>query len=602
MKPPLVHFSPLPTMRNGIADYAAAILERLTGRYDCICVLEDPDMISEHLANQVQVISLRDYALSKRELASYRHLAHLGNNKDHIGIISALQDRSATVVLHDPTLLYLLEHWAQVTLGEPGAIVPVIRTLSGGQPARLLKAKLSDGVSLSSAYREVDCLQVLKQIARSVITHSDHGQTLVRAAGFEGTVRVLTHFADLPNPEQVATRRRAWRRQFGIRPDTFLMSSIGFVTVSKRIDLVLECLANLPSSVGNWVYLVAGEMRTPGLIAIRDRLGLHGRVIFVDYLSPETLNDVLAASDLLINLRFPTSGETSGTVCRGFGVGLPAIVSDHGWYSELPDDAVWHITPIPGPTAQADLYTVLLTCLLDRNILAKKGKGARLYAEQNMSLDKISENFSRAIEEDQGMLRQEPKQVIQTTVLSQPIARTNDSFDAEGTLKDHLLQALEDERVTADGYPCPLSEWPGAFSPLILEPSLEKRPVDPTEPCQIVTVCQHGHGQNIFDLITDIGQNMKNGDYLTVAVFFNRPLRPGAPENSHIYSSDSEFSLPGYLSFLLQEVGFETIRARHRYLNGRTLDNSYAALALATARKVGSHSRSDNYRKIKITV
>ena len=49
---------------------------------------------------------------------------------------------------------------------------------------------------------------------------------------------------------------------------------------------------------------------------------------------------LMAACDVLVNLRYPTMGETSGSVIRALGLAKPLLVSDVGWFSELPDDAV----------------------------------------------------------------------------------------------------------------------------------------------------------------------------------------------------------------------------------------------------------------------
>ena len=49
---------------------------------------------------------------------------------------------------------------------------------------------------------------------------------------------------------------------------------------------------------------------------------------------------LMAACDVLVNLRYPTMGETSGSVIRALSLGKPLLVSDVGWFSELPDDVV----------------------------------------------------------------------------------------------------------------------------------------------------------------------------------------------------------------------------------------------------------------------
>ena len=44
--------------------------------------------------------------------------------------------------------------------------------------------------------------------------------------------------------------------------------------------------------------------------------------------------------DLVFNLRYPTNGETSAALIQAMGLEKPCVVTDIGWFSEIPDDAV----------------------------------------------------------------------------------------------------------------------------------------------------------------------------------------------------------------------------------------------------------------------
>ena len=43
---------------------------------------------------------------------------------------------------------------------------------------------------------------------------------------------------------------------------------------------------------------------------------------------------------LILNLRYPYGGESSATVLQAMAYGKPCVVTDIGWFSELPDDCV----------------------------------------------------------------------------------------------------------------------------------------------------------------------------------------------------------------------------------------------------------------------
>jgi len=65
---------------------------------------------------------------------------------------------------------------------------------------------------------------------------------------------------------------------------------------------------------------------------VRERVRLTG------YVSEDDFFRHLKAVDVVVNLRYPTAGETSGTLIRALGGGLPVIVTDFGQFAELPDD------------------------------------------------------------------------------------------------------------------------------------------------------------------------------------------------------------------------------------------------------------------------
>ncbi|PYT03080.1 MAG: glycosyl transferase family 1, partial [Acidobacteria bacterium] len=67
---------------------------------------------------------------------------------------------------------------------------------------------------------------------------------------------------------------------------------------------------------------------------LEDRVEITGHVALAEF------ERRIAETDIALNLRERTVGETSGSLCRVMAAGVAAIVSDVGWFGELPDDAV----------------------------------------------------------------------------------------------------------------------------------------------------------------------------------------------------------------------------------------------------------------------
>jgi glycosyltransferase involved in cell wall biosynthesis len=84
----------------------------------------------------------------------------------------------------------------------------------------------------------------------------------------------------------------------------------------------------------------------------------------------------MAACDVILNLRYPTVGESSGTLLRSLGLGKPVLVSDIGSFREFPDDIC---LKVPVNEMEEDLLFEYLNLLVSRPSLAR-GMGERARA------------------------------------------------------------------------------------------------------------------------------------------------------------------------------------------------------------------------------
>jgi glycosyltransferase involved in cell wall biosynthesis len=102
---------------------------------------------------------------------------------------------------------------------------------------------------------------------------------------------------------------------------------------------------------------------------------------------------LMAACDVLVNLRYPTMGETSGSVIRALALGQALLVSDVGWFSELPDDAV---LKVPVDDYEVATIEAALTVAADHG--ATLGAAARAYVEREHALPAVADAYVAALE------------------------------------------------------------------------------------------------------------------------------------------------------------------------------------------------------------
>src|SRR5207244_8369053 len=82
-----------------------------------------------------------------------------------------------------------------------------------------------------------------------------------------------------------------------------------------------------------------------------NEVGLHGAVRMLGYVDLERFYVSMRACDAIINLRYPTAGETSGTLARSLAEGRAVIVNNYASWAELPSDVALKVE-IDGPQGE----------------------------------------------------------------------------------------------------------------------------------------------------------------------------------------------------------------------------------------------------------
>jgi glycosyltransferase involved in cell wall biosynthesis len=173
-----------------------------------------------------------------------------------------------------------------------------------------------------------------------------------------------------------------------------LIGCFGFLTMNKRIPQLLEAFAAFRRDrPGARLLLVGGAGERFDVARRLERLGLTEGVERLDYVPEERMWSLMAACDVLVNLRYPTMGETSGSVIRALSLGKPLLVSDVGWFSELPDDAV---LKVPVDEHEVRVIEAALGVAVDHG--ASLGKAARAYVEREHALAAVADAYVAALE------------------------------------------------------------------------------------------------------------------------------------------------------------------------------------------------------------
>ena len=176
--------------------------------------------------------------------------------------------------------------------------------------------------------------------------------------------------------------------------DRFVVGCFGHLNPAKRLPQLLEAFALLRERVPEALLLLVGSF-SPGL-----ELELPEGAVHHGYVDEERLWSLLAATDVSVSLRYPTMGETSGVVVRALSLGRPLVVSDVGWFADLPDEVAVKV-PVGGDEVEA-LAATLEGLARDPARREDMGAAARALAEGEHELERVAEAYTAALEEAAG--------------------------------------------------------------------------------------------------------------------------------------------------------------------------------------------------------
>ena len=365
----LAFFSPLPPAKSGIADYSAALLEELRKLADIEVFDSKPDHFNP----------------SNFDLAIYQ----IGNNAYHDFCYETAIQHPGVVVIHEANLHHLI---ADVTIkrGDWDAYLRIVAEEGG--PAALEYAQRVRALEVPPDYEGVPMLKGLLARSKAAIVHSGCVESELQAAGFGGPIARIPHGAWIPE-----TGRINYRSVLGIDAFTPLIGIFGFLKPYKRIAQSLRAFRRLLRLEPAAKMILVGEPHPDfPLHGLIQSLGLAAHVRVLGFRPIEEFVGLLAACDIVLNLRYPTVGESSGTLMRALGLGKAVVVSEVGSFSEFPDSVC---LKAPVDETEEDHIFEYLNLLVSRPDLRHAlGAQARDWVQSECSWPKVARRYLEFLE------------------------------------------------------------------------------------------------------------------------------------------------------------------------------------------------------------
>lgn len=366
-------WSPLAPSPSGIASYVETMIAEDPDFEDILFVTEDADQRTGRNAVAPEGPVWNDD----------RALLQVGNNTYHGYVLERARMGGAIIELHDLSLHHLQ---AELTLSRndfPSYLLALQE--SEGEWGRRMAFQRAKGFYSPRLEYYMRTNRALCERAEALIVHSKWARFQLEIQGVTRPIYVIPRFSVMPEQSLAQSRTKTQARaRLDLDPDRFTIMVAGYVTPEKRLDWILDAFELMRNEGANVQLVVAGACELDA-ITERIRRSRHAHAMRITgYLSAEMMDEYIMAADIVPVIRFPSGGDSSGTVAKAMGFGRVVVVPEYAAFSDLPDDICEKIH-LDRPVVE-QLVETFSVYADSPGLLSSMEMRAEGYARRNLSL------------------------------------------------------------------------------------------------------------------------------------------------------------------------------------------------------------------------
>ncbi len=345
----LAFFSPVNPVKSGISDYSESLLQALSVHCETTLFVHDYQPSNPWITENLEVIDCARQNAAELLSRYDRILYQMGGTPSHHKYIYDLIPRYPGVVtLHD--LMYhgfFADLWLKT--GQRELYLEEMKRSYGAPGEEVARLVISGRHPPFDILRKFPMNRVMIDAATGIVVHSQSAAQEVAETRAGVPCRVIPHH-DFGWSEweefgyEPETSRGRAKERLGLQGRTRVLASFGFVVATKRPEVALRAFARLRKQAPDSAYIFVGEEQYR-ISEYARFLELDDSVRITGFVTQDQFRSYLEAADLCVNLRYPSQGETSGAVLRMLALAKPVIVTNHGWFAELPEGACAKVDP-----------------------------------------------------------------------------------------------------------------------------------------------------------------------------------------------------------------------------------------------------------------
>ncbi|MFT0171987.1 glycosyltransferase family 4 protein [Paraburkholderia mimosarum] len=380
---------------SAIARVSCLVTQELVAQgHHVIVVATDrtPSKLEDRRDFAAEIVLWSDEGRITRE-SSQAHLCiyQIGDSYDfHCGAVKWLSELPGVVCLHDFYVAHLFHSWA-LEHGDKGR--DILRRWYGESiESRFFEmARCSDFIEQTADVAPLT--EWIASRALAVITHSRWGISRVQAA-CAGPIKVIplpysTTVTEVPEMDDEKDENR------------LSLLTVGHINGNKRVASVIRAIARSPSLRRTITYRLVGPISPQAVLELSGLANALGvRLLISGAVDDDALARAFAQADIVSCLRWPSLEAASASAIEAMLWRKPIIVTDTGFYREIPDAFVEKVSVID---EIPDICAALERLAKSPSERASMAERAWLRATETYS----AENYARSLVDLAGSLQRD---------------------------------------------------------------------------------------------------------------------------------------------------------------------------------------------------
>ena len=382
----LAYFSPLSPIKSGISEYSEKELLPYIGKHCDIEIIIDKkyEPTNKKTVSKFKIINYERY-----DGKSDKILYHMGNNPFHKYIYEFAIKKPGIVVLHDPYIHHLIRH---ITVGQKNSerYIQLMAYCLGPKGRVIAENAL---ISKDFPLFDYPMIKELGDSSEAIVVHSDFAENIVK----KECPDVLIKKINMPISIPTLSKSEKLRSELNISEKSIVIGTFGNISFYKRLNVALKAFSHFLKKNPDAVFLIVGmylnDKYEKEIHELIESLRIRNNVIETGYV--EDLFPYIQISDIAIQLRYPTAGETSIITLQIMGVGKPVIVSNIGSFTEIPNNSVIKINP--DVKEEVSVYNEFLKITNDSIYKESLSDNAKKYIIEKHDPEKIASELFKFI-------------------------------------------------------------------------------------------------------------------------------------------------------------------------------------------------------------